>query len=62
MVRQQGQVEALKPKEFSYDYKMSDVILAFAELLLRYSQDDKDFENILAFAVLCWNISFLPVV
>ena len=40
--------------------KMSEVILDFAEPLLNTIDDDELFEEVIVFAVICWNLSFLP--
>jgi len=57
--RAQYEVEPLRRQEASFGRKMSEVILDFAEPLLE-SLDDEKFESAIAFAAICWNLSFLP--
>ncbi len=52
-------VEPLRPTEFPAMRKMSEVLLDFARPLLD-AVDDEGFKNVIIFAALCWNISFLP--
>jgi hypothetical protein len=53
--------EPLRPKGPFPRRKMSEVILDFAEPLLNEIDDDDElFEDAVSFAVICWNISFLP--
>ena len=55
------EVEALRPKQSFRAGKMSEVILDFAEPLLNTIDDDDGlFVDVISFAVICWNISFLP--
>ena len=58
----QYDVEPLWPQQFFHAGKMSEVILDFAEPLLDAIDDDDDelFEEVISFAVICWNASFLP--
>ena len=57
----QYEVEPLRPQHSSHAGKMSEVILDFAEPLLNTIDDDDElFEEVISFAVICWNISFLP--
>ena len=58
--RVQYEVEPLRGQEASFGRKMSEVILDFAEPLLKNFDDDEDFESVIAFATICWNLSFLP--
>jgi hypothetical protein len=63
MERQQGRIEPLRPKGFFYERKLSEVLLEFAEPLTREDRGkltDEQFEDAIQFAILCWNISFLP--
>jgi hypothetical protein len=53
-------LEPLRPKDLFLARKMSDVLMDFAEPLLDAVEDDLAFENALTFAVICWNMSFLP--
>lgn len=54
-------IEPLRPKGPFPLRKMSEVILDFAEPLLNEIEDDDElFEDVISFAVICWNISFLP--
>lgn len=55
----QYEVEPLRPKQSFHAGKMSEVILDFAEPLLD-TIDDEVFKYAISFAVICWNISFLP--
>ena len=52
-------VEPLRPTEFQPMRKMSKVLLDFARPLLD-AVDDEGFKNVIIFAALCWNVSFLP--
>lgn len=52
-------VEPLRPTEFPPVRKMSEVLLDFARPLLD-TVDDEGFKNVIIFAALCWNVSFLP--
>jgi hypothetical protein len=57
----QYEVEPLRPQQSFNASKMSEVILNFAEPLLNTIDDDDElFEDVISFAVICWNISFLP--
>ena len=57
----QYEVEPLRPHKSFHAGKMSEVILDFAEPLLNTIDDDDElFEEAISFAVICWNISFLP--
>jgi hypothetical protein len=57
----QYKVEPLRPKAPLHHRKMSEVILDFAEPLLNTIDDnDELFEDVISFAVICWNVSFLP--
>lgn len=57
----QYEVEPLRPQQSFHAPKMSEVILDFAEPLLnKIDDDDEIFERVISFAVICWNISFLP--
>ncbi len=49
----------LRQKQAPLTGKMSEVLLEFAEPLLKNSSDD-EFDIIIGFASLCWNSSFLP--
>jgi hypothetical protein len=51
--------EPLRPKESFHAGKMSEVILDFADPLLN-AVDDELFEDVISFAIICWNVSFLP--
>lgn len=54
-------VEPLRPEDPFPLRKMSEVILDFAEPLLNVVEDDDElFEEVISFAVICWNASFLP--
>ena len=53
------EVEPLRNKDIFPGRKMSEVLLDFASPLLD-AEDDDYFETIIGFAVLCWNLSFLP--
>ena len=54
-------VEPLRSKLPIPTRKMSEVILDFAEPLLNTIDDDDElFEEVISFAVICWNASFLP--
>ena len=54
-------VHLLRPKGSFPLRKMSEVILDFAEPLLNTIDDDDElFKDVISFAVICWNISFLP--
>jgi hypothetical protein len=52
-------VEPLRATEFPPMRKMSEVLLDFARPLLD-TVDDEGFKNVIIFAALCWNVSFLP--
>ncbi len=57
----QYEVETLRPQHSFHAGKMSEVILDFAEPLLNTIDDDDElFEDVISFAVICWNASFLP--
>ena len=57
----QYEVEPLWPQHSFHAGKMSEVILDFAEPLLNTVDDDDEFfEEVISFAVICWNASFLP--
>jgi hypothetical protein len=57
----QYDVEPLWPQQSFHAGKMSEVILDFAEPLLNTIDDDDElFEEVIRFAVICWNASFLP--
>ncbi|MDT8303533.1 MAG: hypothetical protein RQ760_18785 [Sedimentisphaerales bacterium] len=57
----QYEVEPLLPQQSFHVRKMSEVILDFAEPLLNAIDDDDElFEEVIGFAVICWNASFLP--
>jgi hypothetical protein len=51
-------VEPLQPKHPPAARKMSEVLLDFARPLLD-TVDDEGFKNVIIFAALCWNLSFL---
>jgi len=53
------EVERLRNKDIFQGRKMSEVLLDFASPLLD-AVDDDYFKNVIGFAVLCWNLSFLP--
>ena len=54
-------VEPLRPQQSFHAGKMSEVILDFAEPLLNaIDYNDELFEEVIRFAVICWNASFLP--
>ncbi len=52
-------VEPWQPKRPPAVRKMSEVLLDFARPLLD-TVDDDGFKNVIIFAALCWNISFMP--
>ena len=52
-------VEPLRQDTADSPKKMSQVLLDFARPLLD-TVDDDGFKNVIIFAALCWNISFLP--
>ncbi|HUU19492.1 MAG TPA: hypothetical protein VMW72_20250 [Sedimentisphaerales bacterium] len=57
----QYEVEPLWPQQSFHAGKMSEVILDFAEPLLNaIDYNDELFEEVIRFAVICWNASFLP--
>ena len=57
----QYEVEPLRPQQSFHSPKMSEVILDFAEPLLNAIDDDDElFEEVIRFAMICWNISFMP--
>jgi len=51
-------VEPLQPKHPPAARKMSAVLLDFARPLID-TADDEGFKNVIIFAALCWNLSFL---
>ena len=53
-------VEPLRPQESYRARKMSEVLLDFAEPLLNNVGCDELFEDVISFAIICWNASFLP--
>ena len=53
-------VEPLRPQESYRARKMSEVLLDFAEPLLNTIDNDELFEDVISFAIICWNASFLP--
>jgi hypothetical protein len=58
--RGQYTVEPLRQEApFSFR-KISEVILDFAGPLLDMVDDDELYESVIGFAVICWNLSFLP--
>jgi hypothetical protein len=44
----------------AYDVKMSEVIIEFADPLLREAQTEKAYEISIAMAVTCWNLAIMP--
>jgi len=40
--------------------KMSEVLLEFARPMLDFVDDDELFEDVISFAIVCWNLSFFP--
>jgi len=53
------EVEPLRRTETSGYRKMSEVLLDFARPLLDEYVDD-DFQSIISFSAVCWDISFMP--
>lgn len=53
------EAEPLRSRDIFPGRKMSEVLLDFASPLLDAADDDY-FETTIGFAVLCWNLSFLP--
>jgi hypothetical protein len=57
--RSEYAVEPLRGTEASPYRKMSEVLLDFAKPLLDIIGEE-EFENVIGFAGLCWNVSFSP--
>ena len=58
--KEQYWIEPLRQEHAFPVRKMSDVIPEFAEPILDTIDDDELFEEVISFAVICWNLSFLP--
>lgn len=58
-VTARDRIELLRQGKVYCPKKMSQVLLDFARPLLD-TVDDDGFKNVIIFAALCWNISFLP--
>jgi len=57
-----ARLELLRHKEFFPARKMSEVILDFAEPLLDEGTEQLEcFDAAIAFAIVCWNISFMTL-
>jgi len=54
------QIEPLRKFPAVPEKKMSDVLVDFAEPLLQNLDDDRLFDEAIAFAALCWNLALIP--
>ena len=58
--RPKYEVEPLRKGATLPAQKMSEVLPEFAEPLLDTIDDDELFEEVINFALICWNLSFFP--